>query len=122
MAKFCEDCPLRGRAIGELEAAGFMPVEGGYTDFLSGEPVTTYRELLGVVLDEHRNPSKPIRKAAETTDTLLDKIEACEEPKVVEVPRLFRKPKLVKTCPAIGRLAVKPGTKEYWLVAKEVAL
>ncbi len=122
MAKFCEDCPLRGRADGEIRYSAFFPVEGGTTDMLTGRRLKTYETEVGAVLDEHRNPSEPIHAGVEDIDSIIEKLDACSGPEEVEQKRFLRQPKIVKSCPALGRLAIEPRTRLYTLVASETAL
>lgn len=122
MTKFCEDCPLRGRATGEIKGIYSTEVQGGTTDILTGKRIPTYQTEVGVILDEHRNPSAPIRPGVEDIDSITDKVDGCEGPNIEEQKRFFRKPKSVTTCPAIGRLSIEAGTRLYDFVAGEVAL
>jgi len=120
MTKFCEGCPLRGRATGELVTAGFMPVAGGHYDFLTGKPVPDTQNEIGVILDENNDPSLPIRKGVESAETLINRVEKCEGPEVAERKLLGIKLADKTICPAIGRMALKEGGLAYNLMTKEV--
>jgi hypothetical protein len=118
MAKFCENCPLRGRATGEIDRTAFQELAEGH-DFM-GQSYETDHYYAGVVLDDKRNPSLPIREGTEDVHSIAQKVETCEGPEIQERKFLFIRLPDEVTCPALGRLALKPYGMAYNHVAKQV--
>lgn len=109
MSRFCEECPLRGEACGELEEAIFSPYSTAIQGILSGKVHILDTTHAGVVIDEDRNASLPIRPGFETADSLTKKIDACDQPDIHEERHLLVIKKEVRNCPALGHLAISDG-------------
>ncbi len=104
MAKFCEDCPLKGSAIGELVDSDFYDVDMCF----SGLVITEVGRTVGTLLDEYGNASKPLYGDIENSDSIIAKVDACNEPiaEVQEKILPYVLPAVKKVCPAIGHLAI----------------
>ncbi|HTE57682.1 MAG TPA: hypothetical protein VK694_02975 [Verrucomicrobiae bacterium] len=106
MSRLCETCPLRGDACDELEEAIFSPYGIAVRGILSGNINVADVRLAGVLVDEDRNASLPIRPGYETAESLTEKIDACNEPDIYQERHLLILKRGVPVCPALGHLAV----------------
>ena len=101
MSEFCENCPMRGQANGEISG-----IVGGHilaTRFLGGSSVFK----AGVLVDELMGASEPMFLPSddEMTDRLYDRIERCEKPDVEQKGVLRRRAHYY--CPAVGDREIK---------------
>jgi hypothetical protein len=111
--KLCDDCPLRGGADNELQEASFSEYFTAYTDILTGRLRPYEPHVAGVLIDEDRNQSLPLYLRSETGESFTHRIEDCERPEPSEERRLLLWKRPVAVCPALGHLAVDPGSRLY---------
>ena len=97
MGSFCENCPNRGTATGELK--GFAHER-------------EFDMVAGVLIDSDGGMSEPLMADRAETPWVQMYVEGCNGP-ATERRGIFKKTE-VTTCPAIGRLAVTdPSLKAY---------
>jgi hypothetical protein len=100
MARLCEDCPLRGECVGEIQAAGFATVS------VNDQPVT-----LGEVHDTIGNTSMVFEVDAPTT--AIRRFDQCESPREVAKPGPLRRVRLECGAIGVGSVATREQLQEF---------
>lgn len=118
MPSFCETCPLRHKCKGEIQGVKFNHYKTWHTK--TGATVSNYRA--GAVYDADRNPSLPIFPGVETEESIMKKIDECQEPEIFEKKRIIIPNKEIITCPAIGHLAISKWSDTYQTVANHMRI
>lgn len=105
MSKFCEECPMRNHAVGEIVGVVSGTVESSFIFSRHSNEIGEF----GAVIDENRDPSDIIQIPANwDTDRIVDAVDDCPGP-VIEQKGIFKKRDVATECPALGRLACTDG-------------